>query len=63
MPGTWVPSLVQEDPTRLGAAEPAGLNYRACALDPVLRKKRNHCNKKPLHHKEEQPLPVITEKT
>ena len=34
MPGTWVQSLVQEDPTSLGATEPMLQNYWACALEP-----------------------------
>ena len=29
MQGTWVKSLAQEDPTRLGASKPARYNYRA----------------------------------
>ena len=35
MRGTWVRSLVREDPTCLGAAKPVHHNYRACALEPV----------------------------
>ena len=32
--GTRVPSLLQEDPPRVGATKPACPNYRACALQP-----------------------------
>jgi len=35
MPGTWVWSLVWEDPTRRGAAEPVHHNYWANALEPM----------------------------
>ena len=46
------------------ALEPVSHNYWACVpqllkparLEPVLRKKRSHCNEKPVHCKEEQPL-------
>ena len=34
MQGTWVWSLVQEDPTCLGATRPLSHNYWACALEP-----------------------------
>ena len=59
--GDWVQSLVQEDPTCHGATKPASHNYRAqvpqllkpTRLEPVLRNKRSHRNKKPVHHNEE----------
>ena len=35
MQGTWVRSLVQDDPTRRGATKPVHHNYWACALEPV----------------------------
>ena len=35
MQGTWVQSLVQEDPTCRGATKPMRHNYWACALEPV----------------------------
>ena len=34
MQGTWVRSLVQEDPTCHGATKPVHHNYWACALEP-----------------------------
>ena len=73
MQGTWVRSLVWEDPTCCGATkpmchnywawalEPASHNYWACMpqllkptrLEPVLRKKRSHCDEKPTHNNED----------
>ena len=53
MQGTWVRSLVQEDPTCRGATEPVHHNYWACALEPVLHNKRSHCNEKLAHRNEE----------
>ena len=35
MQGTWVWSLVQEDPTCRGATKPVHHNYWACALEPA----------------------------
>ena len=35
MEGTWVQSLVQEDPTCRRATKPMCLNYWACVLEPV----------------------------
>ena len=35
MQGTWVRSLVREDPTCCGATKPVHQNYWACALEPV----------------------------
>ena len=35
MQGTWVWSLVREDPTCHGATKPVSHNYWACALEPV----------------------------
>ena len=35
MQGTWVQSLVREDPTCHGAAKPVHGNYWACALEPA----------------------------
>ena len=35
MQGTWVRSLVQEDPTCRGATKPVRHNYWACALEPT----------------------------
>ena len=61
MQGTWVRSLVREDPTHHGATKPVCRNYWAwvlqlltpARLEPVLRSKRSHCNEKPAHHNEE----------
>ena len=47
MQGIQVQSLVWEDLTCLGTAEPADHNYRASALEPVLCDKRGHSNEKP----------------
>ena len=35
MQGTWVGSLVREDPKCRGATEPMCHNYWACALEPA----------------------------
>ena len=35
MQGTWVRSLVQEDPTCCGATKPIHHNFWACALEPT----------------------------
>ena len=37
MQGTWVRSLVQEDPTCCGATKPVSHNYWACTLEPLSR--------------------------
>ena len=63
MQGTQVRALVQEDPTRCGAAKLVSHNYWArvpqllkpAHLEPVLRNKRSHCNEKPTHRNKEQP--------
>ena len=48
--GPWVQFLMQEDPTCLRAAKPLHHNYWSpCAPEPVLCKKRSHCNEKPTH--------------
>ena len=49
MQGTRVRALAREDPTCRGATKPVHHNYRACALEPVLRNKRSHHNEKPTH--------------
>ena len=48
--GTWVQSLVREDPTCLGATKPVCHNYRAQILEPVLQNKRSHRNEKSTCH-------------
>ena len=66
--GTWVWSLVLEDPTWCGTTKPEHHNYWACALDPrshsdwslralepVLHNKRSHCNEKPVSHVKSRP--------
>ena len=61
MQGTWVQTLVQEDPTCCRATKPASHNYRThvpqllkpVRLEPVLRNKRSHRNEKPVHRNEE----------
>ena len=49
MQGTWVWSLVQEDPTCWGAAEPVHRNFWGWALEPALCNKRSHHKEKPKH--------------
>ena len=61
MQGTWVRALVREAPTCHGATKPVCHNYWVCvlqllkpgSLEPVLRYKRSHHNKKPAHCNEE----------
>ena len=54
MQGTWVQSLVQENPTCDGATKPMHGNYWSpSTLEPVLHNKRSHRNKKPNHPNEE----------
>ena len=61
MQGTWVWSVVREDPTCRGATKPVSHKYWAHALqllkptclEPVLYNKRSHRNEKPAHHNEE----------
>ena len=51
--GTWLPSLVQEDPTWPGAnMQP----LKPVSLQPALRSKRSHAKEKPGLHNQEQPL-------
>ena len=60
MQGTWVQSLVQEDPTCRGATKPVYHNYWAhvpqllkpACLEPVLHNKRSHHNEKSVHRSE-----------
>ena len=67
MHGTQVRALVQEDPTRRGAAKPVRHNYwsrvpqllKPARLNPVLHNERSHRNEKPAHRSEEQP-PLTT---
>ena len=55
MQGTWVPSLVWEDPTSSRATKPLRHNYWArmpqilkpVHLEPMLHNERSHCNEKP----------------
>ena len=70
MQGTRVQSLIQGDPTCLGATKPLRHNYWAHApqllkparLEPVLRNQRSHCNEKTVHcNKEWPPLPATRE--
>ena len=53
MQGTWVRSLVQEDPTYKRAAKPERCNY--LALEPMLRNKESHCDEKPMHNQRVAP--------
>ena len=47
MQGTWVRSLVQEDPTCRRATKPVHQNCRACALEAVHRSRRSQPVEKP----------------
>ena len=52
MQGTWVLFLVRKEPTCHGATKFMGHNYRAHELQllkPMLRRKKSHCNEKPVH--------------
>ena len=68
MQGTWIQTLVQEDFTCSGATKPMCHNYRAHVLqllkpmcpEPVLLNERSHCNEKPVHCNEEEPLLTAT---
>ena len=59
--GTWVRTLVREDPTCSRATKPVRHNYWArvpqllkpARLEPVFRNKRSHLNEKPMHRNEE----------
>ena len=67
MQGTWVRSLVQEDPTCCGATKPLHHNYQPTCrqllkpvrLEPVLCNKRSHCREKPTHGDEDSMQPEI----
>ena len=60
MQGTWVRSLVREDPTCHRAAKLVHHDYGVCDLEPqllkpvsletVLHSKRSHLNEKPARH-------------
>lgn len=54
--------LGPEDSTCQGATQPTGHNNRASALQPVLRNKRSHHSKKPMHRKEGWRQPAATRK-
>ena len=53
--GTWVPSLVWEEPTCHRETKSEHHIAKAHALEPVLHSKRSHRNEKPEHCGEEQP--------
>ena len=53
MQGTWVWSLIQENPTCFGAPGRICHSYGTWALEPVLSRKRSYCNEKPVHPSEE----------
>ena len=67
MQGTWVWSLVLENPTHHRATKPVHHNYWACALEPTshsteahpptacVHSTRSHCSEKPSNCDEEQP--------
>ena len=58
MKGTWVQSLVQEDPTCHKATKSMPQLLSLCFKTTL--HKRSHRNEKPLHHNEEQPWPVLS---
>ena len=47
MQGTWVGSLVLEDPTRCRTTRPMSQTTEPHTLEPVLCNKRSHCNETP----------------
>ena len=47
MQGTRVQALAQKDPTCRGATEPT-------CLEPMLCRKRSHCNEKPVHRNKDK---------
>ena len=54
MQGTWVWSLVWEDPTCCRATKPNALQLLGQSpLKPMLHNKRRHCDEKPTHHSKE----------
>ena len=69
VPGTWVPFLVQEDPTGHAAIKPLHYDYRACvkprrcyssAPSHNYRNKRSHRNEKPTLRKSRAALITAT---
>ena len=49
-PGTWIQSLIQEDPTCRRATKPMHHNYWSpSTLEPMFCSKRSQCNEKPMH--------------
>ena len=61
--GTWVPSLVWEDPTCCGAPKPVSHNYWVCALESASRNYWAHMPQllkperlEPVLHNKEKPL-------
>ena len=54
MQGTGVRSLVQEDPTCLGATKPMQLLKSVC-LESVLYNERSHLNEKPVYLNQRKP--------
>ena len=55
--GTWVPSLVEEDPACFSATKPVCRNCWASALECVLCNKRSHRSEK-LSHRSKECLPL-----
>ena len=60
--GSWVQSLVQKDPTCLGAAKPVSHNYGTWALEPVLCNNGRRHSEKPEHQLESSPCSPQLEK-
>ena len=58
--GTWVPSLVWEDPTGHRTTKSVCPNYWACALEPGLCRKRSHCKENSHTATREKPLQAAT---
>ena len=57
MQGTWVQSLVQEDPTCCGATKPACCNYWARVLQLLSPRSRAHAPNKRSHRNEKPAAP------
>ena len=63
MQGTWVQSLLREDPTCCRATKPMRLDsWSSRAPQPVFCHKRSHCSEKPARRKEDPVQPKINKK-
>ena len=62
MQGTWLPSLVQEDPICCRATKPVSHQLLSLCSRAMLCSKRSHCHEKPAHRNEEYPCSLQLEK-